>query len=68
MEFLIDIAKDYGLFVALVVYVIASSREREMRYLNVISTLSEDVKERLTKIEVKMWGDRPWTIIWKRII
>lgn len=59
MEFLIDIAKDYGLFVALVVYVIASSREREMRYLNVISTLSEDVKERLTKIEVKMWGDRP---------
>jgi Flp pilus assembly pilin Flp len=45
------VAKEYGLFVALVVYVLWSNRERESKYINVIQTLSEEVKERLTKIE-----------------
>lgn len=51
MEFLLPIAKEHGLFVALVVYVVWSSRERENRYIDVIKTLSEEVKDRLTKIE-----------------
>lgn len=51
MDWLIQIAKDYGLFVALVVYVLWDSRQRELKYLVVIQTLSEEVKDRLTKIE-----------------
>jgi Flp pilus assembly pilin Flp len=51
MDFLVSVAKEYGLFVALVVYVLWSNRERENRYIDVIKTLSEEVKERLTKIE-----------------
>lgn len=50
-QFLLDIAKEYGLFVCLVVYVLYTNRERENRYIDVIKTLSEEVKERLTKIE-----------------
>jgi hypothetical protein len=51
MEILLNIAKEYGLFVALVVYVLWTTRERENRYIEVIKTLSEEVKERLAKIE-----------------
>lgn len=51
MDFLIGIAKEYGLFVALVVYVLWTNRERENKYIEVIQTLSEEVKDRLTKIE-----------------
>lgn len=51
MDWLINIAKEYGLFVALVVYVLWDSRQRELKYLVVIQTLSEEVKDRLTKIE-----------------
>lgn len=50
-NFILGIAKEYGLFVALVVYVLYTNRERENRYIDVIKTLSEEVKERLTKIE-----------------
>lgn len=51
MDVLLGVAKQYGLFVALVVYVLWTNRERENRYIDVIKTLSEEVKERLTKIE-----------------
>lgn len=54
MDFLVNVAKEYGLFVALVVYVMWANRERELKYLDVIKTLSEEVKERLTKIETIM--------------
>lgn len=52
----------FALFIALLIYVIYDSRqretryiEREERYLSVIQTLSEDVKERLTKIETRIF-------------
>jgi Flp pilus assembly pilin Flp len=51
MEYLLEITKQYGLFVGLVAYVLWTTRERENRYIEVIKTLSEEVKERLTKIE-----------------
>lgn len=54
MEVLLGVAKQYGLFVALVVYVLWSSRERENRYIDIVKTLSEEVKERLTKIETQI--------------
>jgi hypothetical protein len=57
-ETLLDIADKYGLFVALVVFILWENRKRESkyidreeRYIKVIQTLSEEVKERLTKIE-----------------
>lgn len=54
MDWLLTVAKEYGLFVALVVYVLWSNREREQKYLIVIQTLSEEVKDRLTKIESRL--------------
>jgi Flp pilus assembly pilin Flp len=54
MDFILKLAKDYGLFVALVAYVLLTNRERENRYIDIIQTLSEEVKERLTKIEVQI--------------
>lgn len=54
MELLLQVAKEYGLFVALVVYVIWDSRQRENRYIAIIATLSEEVKERLTRIESRL--------------
>jgi hypothetical protein len=52
-----EIADKYGLFVTLVVYVLWTNYKRESRYIKVIETLSDDVKDRLTKIEVKLWRD-----------
>jgi hypothetical protein len=51
----------FALFIASQVYFIWDGRqretryiEREERYIGVIQTLSEDVKDRLTKIETKL--------------
>jgi len=60
-----DAASLYGLpfalFIALLVWVLWTNNQRENRYIeredkyvDVIQTLSEDVKERLTKIEEKI--------------
>lgn len=54
MDWLLQIAKQYGPFTALVAYVLWDSRQREVKYLAIIKTLSEDVKIRLTKIEAKI--------------
>lgn len=51
MDWVFQLGKEYGLFVMLVGYVLWDSRQREIKYLEVIKTLSEDVKDRLTKIE-----------------
>lgn len=80
MTVFLEIAKQYGLFVALVVYVLweykqrekrlskeSKSREdrilkenkereakyieREEKYIGIVQTLSEEVKDRLSKIE-----------------
>lgn len=63
-----DAASLYGLpfalFIALFVWVLWTNNQRENRYITredkyviVIQTLSEDVKERLTKIEEKIRRD-----------
>lgn len=66
-----DIASVYGvpfaLFLMLLVWVLYTNNQRENRYIeredkyvNVIQTLSEEVKERLTKIEIKFdeWREK----------
>lgn len=58
MDWLSQVAQDYGLFVALVVYVIWDSRQREVRYISIIDTLGEEVKTRLIKIEQKLFGGK----------
>jgi Flp pilus assembly pilin Flp len=51
MDWLWQVGKEYGAFAALVAYVLWDSKQREHKYLAVIQTLSEEVKDRLTKIE-----------------
>lgn len=51
MDWLLQIAKEYGLFVALVAYVLWDKHITMQKYLAIIQVLSEEVKERLTKIE-----------------
>lgn len=43
MEWLTAVAEQYGLFVALVVYVIYDSKQRETRYINTIDGLSQSL-------------------------
>lgn len=43
MEWITAVAEQYGLFVALVVYVIYDSRQRETRYINTIDGLSQSL-------------------------
>lgn len=43
MEWLTTVAEQYGLFVALVVYVIYDSKQRETRYINTIDGLSQSL-------------------------
>lgn len=59
MDWLAQIAKEYGLFVALVVYVLWETRQREIKYLSIIETLSQEVKDRLVQIETKVGIKRP---------
>jgi hypothetical protein len=44
MEVISKIAEQYGLFVALVVYVIWDSRQREANYVSIINKLSDKLK------------------------
>lgn len=51
----------FALFIAILVFVLWTNHNREMRYIKredkyieVIQTLSEDVKERLTSIEIEV--------------
>ncbi len=57
LEWLVEIGKEYGLFVALVVYVLWANQKREERYIEIINRLSEEIKIDLVKIKEKMWGD-----------
>lgn len=61
MEWLTEIAKEYGLFVALVVYVLFDSRQRENRYIerekehiSIIKSIKE-IKEDLKDIKNKVF-------------
>ncbi|MEK3853450.1 hypothetical protein [Cytobacillus sp. FSL H8-0458] len=48
----------FALFIALLIWVLWKNDQREGRYLTVIQTLSEDVKERLSKIEARIFDGR----------
>jgi hypothetical protein len=54
MEWLVEIGKEYGLFVALVVYVLWENKKREERYIAIIDTLSEEIKGDLAIIKNKL--------------
>jgi hypothetical protein len=59
MEWLSVVAKEHGLFVALVVYVMYSNQQREKRYISVIEQLSDSfqsMKNDLKEIKNKIWG------------
>jgi hypothetical protein len=51
MDWLVEIGKEYGLFVALVVYVLWANQKREERYIQIIDTLSEEIKGDLAEIK-----------------
>lgn len=58
MEALVAIAQEYGLFVALVVYVLWTNWRREERYIGVIEKLSksfESMKKDITDIKQKVF-------------
>jgi hypothetical protein len=61
MEFLLQIAQDYGLFVALVVYVLIMNQRREERYIGVIEKLSksfESIKRDISDIKNKIFTSK----------
>ena len=58
LTFLSQAASDYGLFVALVIYTLYESRRRELlsakredKYIKIVNTLSDDIKEKLADVE-----------------
>lgn len=57
MEWLVEIGKEYGLFVALVVYVLFENKKREERYIAIIDTLAEEIKSDLAVIKNKIGGE-----------
>lgn len=57
MDWLVDIGKEYGLFVALVVYVLWANQKREERYIAIIDTLSAEIKDDLAVIKNKLGGE-----------
>jgi hypothetical protein len=58
MDWLVEIGKEYGLFVALVVYVLWANQKREERYIAIIDTLSAEIKDDLAVIKNKLGGER----------
>jgi hypothetical protein len=58
MDWLINIAQEYGLFVALVIYVLYENKRREERYIAIIDTLSEEIKSDLAVIKNRIGGER----------
>ena len=65
MEALMQVAETYGLFVALVVYVLWNNNSREQKYIEVIEKLSdafESLKQDLTEIKIKIdiERDKKW--------
>lgn len=51
MDWLFKIAKEYGLFVTLVCYVLWDSRGREARYISIIDELSQQIGKKLVIVE-----------------
>jgi hypothetical protein len=57
VDWLAEIGKEYGLFVALVVYVLWENQKREERYIQIIDSLSEEIKGDLAIIKNKIGGE-----------
>jgi hypothetical protein len=57
MDWLAEIGKEYGLFVALVVYVLWANQKREERYIEIINNLSDEIKGDLAFIKERIGGD-----------
>ncbi len=61
MEILLQIAEQYGLFVALVIYVLWQNQRREERYIGVIEKLSrsfDQLKRDVADIRDKIFDDK----------
>lgn len=54
MDWLLQIAQEYGLFVALVIYVLWENKRREERYIGIIDMLAEEIKKDLKFIKSKI--------------
>jgi hypothetical protein len=54
MEWILQIAQEYGLFVALVIYVLFENKRREERYIGIIDMLAEEIKKDLKFIKSKI--------------
>ena len=54
MDIITQLAQEYGLFVALVVYNLWANQKREERYIQIIDTLSEEIKIDLADIKKKI--------------
>ncbi len=54
MEWILQIAQEYGLFVALVIYVLWENKRREERYIGIIDMLAEEIKKDLKFIKSKI--------------
>jgi hypothetical protein len=58
VDWLLEIAQEYGLFVALVIYVLWENKRREERYIAIIDTLSEEIKGDLAIIKNHIGGEK----------
>lgn len=59
VDWLIAVGREYGLFVALVVYVLWQNQKREERYIKIIDKLSNtfnELKKDIGEIKTKLWG------------
>lgn len=54
MDWLFEIGRQYGVTAMIVAFMIWDGRSREQKYIAIIATLTEDVKDRLTKIEATL--------------
>jgi hypothetical protein len=54
VEWILQIAQEYGLFVALVIYVLFENKRREERYIGIIDMLAEEIKKDLKFIKSKI--------------
>jgi hypothetical protein len=57
VEIITQLAQEYGLFVALVVYNLWANQKREERYIEIINVLSDEIKLDLAAIKNKLGDD-----------
>jgi hypothetical protein len=57
LEIITQLAQEYGLFVALVVYNLWANQKREERYIEIINVLSDEIKLDLAAIKNKLGDD-----------